>query len=214
LVETSGSFQRTALETVRHFTNKRVTPSQFHAWKNRPGFNDDWKLCTTWVNQLGFKITFEQIQKKFQDLYWGDKNTEGFVRGERWLLPTANLKRLASNRELAIFTGRYHREMEYTLERNNVRELFTDIMTVERVTRTKPDPEGLIKILNGRDPQDALYLGDNIDDALAAQAASVPFVGILPRNSDARRHRGATLKKLGARTILGHINELEAYLQK
>jgi phosphoglycolate phosphatase-like HAD superfamily hydrolase len=103
--------------------------------------------------------------------------------------------------------------MEYTLERNNVRELFSNIMTVERVTRTKPDPEGLIKILNGRDPQDALYLGDNIDDALAAQAAGVPFVGILPRNSDARRHRGATLKELGALTILGHINELEAYLQ-
>jgi phosphoglycolate phosphatase-like HAD superfamily hydrolase len=134
--------------------------------------------------------------------------------GEKWLFPVANLKRLARNHELAIFTGRYYREMDYTLDRNNVRDLFTDIVTVEKVQRTKPAPEGLIKILNGRDPHDALYLGDNIDDALAAQAAGVPFVGILPRESDARRQRGPTLKRLGAITILGHINELEAYLKK
>jgi phosphoglycolate phosphatase-like HAD superfamily hydrolase len=104
--------------------------------------------------------------------------------------------------------------MDYTLDRNNLRDLFTKIVTVEKVQRTKPDPEGLLKILNGRDPHDALYLGDNIDDALAAKAARVPFVGILPRKSEARRQRGATLKQLGAITILGHINELEAYLKK
>jgi len=46
----------------------------------------------------------------------------------------------------------------------------------------KPDPEGLRIILAGRDPGSALYLGDNIDDALAAKAAGVPFMGILPKS--------------------------------
>lgn len=214
MVETRRSFQRTALETVRHFTKKRVTPRQFHAWKNIPGFNDDWKLCTTWVNQLGVEVTFDQIKDKFQDLYWGVEGVEGFVLGERWLLPATKLKRLAARYELAIFTGRYYREMNYTLNRNHVRELFNDIMTVERVKQTKPSPEGLLEILHGRNPHDAVYLGDNIDDALAAQAAGVPFVGILPRKSEERRQRGAKLKELGAITILGHVNELEAWLKK
>ena len=40
-------------------------------------------------------------------------------------------------------------------------------------------PEGLHKILAGRDPATALYLGDNIDDALAARAAGVPFMAII-----------------------------------
>lgn len=104
--------------------------------------------------------------------------------------------------------------MDYTLDRNKVRDLFSNVMTAEKSGRTKPAPDGLIKILNGRDPQTALYLGDNIDDALAAQAAGVPFVGVLPRNSEERRQRGATLKKLGALTILGHVNELAAWLKK
>ncbi|HEY4878970.1 MAG TPA: HAD hydrolase-like protein [Candidatus Acidoferrum sp.] len=213
LVDTRESFHRTAIETVRFFTKKPVTLREFHAWKNRPGFNDDWILCTTWVKELGFDVTFSQIKRKFQQLYWG-KNGHGFVLGERWLLSPAALRRLGRRSQLAIFTGRYYREMDYTLDRNKVRNLFSEIMTVERAKRPKPAPDGLLKILAGRDPSTALYLGDTIDDALAAKAAKVPFVGVLPRDGEERRQRGATLKRLGALTILGRVNELEDWLQK
>jgi phosphoglycolate phosphatase-like HAD superfamily hydrolase len=57
-------------------------------------------------------------------------------------------------------------------------------------------------------------VGDNVDDALAAKAAKVPFVGILPRRSWERRHRGTRLRGLSARTILGEISELEGWLRK
>ena len=91
--------------------------------------------------------------------------------------------------------------------------LFRQIVTVEEVSKPKPDPEGLLKILDGRNPSTALYVGDNVDDALAAKAAKVPFVGILPRKSWERRHRGTQLKELGALTILGKISELEGWLK-
>ena len=213
LVETRDSFQRTTLETVQFFTKKRVTLRELHTWKNRPGFNDDWKLCTTWVQDLGFNFSFNQIKTKYQELYWG-KEGKGNVLGERWLLPPATLRRLGRRADLAIFTGRYYREMDYTLDRNKVRGLFTEIMTVERAKRPKPAPDGLLKILGERNPATAIYLGDNIDDALAAQAAGVRFVGVLPRNSEERRQRAARLKELGALTILGHVSELEAWLKR
>jgi HAD superfamily hydrolase (TIGR01548 family) len=212
LVETRNSFQRTTLETIKFFTNKRATLRELHMWKNRPGFNDDWKLCTTWIQDLGFDFSFHQIKAKFQELYWG-KNGKGNVLGERWLLSAARLRRLGRRAELAIFTGRYSREMNHTLKRNNLRGVFSQIVTVEGTKRPKPAPDGLLKILDGRDPGTAIYLGDNVDDALAAQAAGMPFVGVLPHNSVERRQRGATLKKLGALTILGHVNELEAWLK-
>ena len=85
---------------------------------------------------------------------------------------------------------------------------------MENVKRPKPAPDGLLQILNGRDPANALYVGDNVDDALAAQAARVPFVGILLRGSEERRQRGARLRKLGALTILSDIKELETWLKK
>src|ERR1700685_981349 len=164
LVDTRGSFQRTTLETVEFFVGKRVSRRELHQWKNRPGFNDDWKLSTAWVNALGKKIEYDEVKRKFVELYWG-KNGKGNVAREKWLLPRAALRRLASRAELALFTGRVHAEADYTLDRCRVREFFHSIVTVEDVTRPKPDPEGLLKILRGRDPAKALYLGDNVDDA-------------------------------------------------
>jgi HAD superfamily hydrolase (TIGR01548 family) len=213
LVDTRGSFQRTTLETVRFFTTQRVTRSELHRWKNRPGFNDDWKLSHAWVRQLGKDFEFEEVKRRFQEIYWG-KNGGGNVRGEKWLLSHASLKRLAKIAPLAVFTGRIYQELDYTLDRWKVRPFFGRIVTAEDVSKTKPDPEGLLKILAGRDPSSAIYVGDNIDDALAAKSAKIPFVGVLPRKSAERRHRGTRLKELGALTILGEINELEPWLRK
>jgi phosphoglycolate phosphatase-like HAD superfamily hydrolase len=68
LVDTTGSFQRTTLETVRFFTGKRVTRRELHRWKNEPGFNDDWKLSTAWVQSLGGKQEYEEVKRKFVEL--------------------------------------------------------------------------------------------------------------------------------------------------
>lgn len=213
LVDVRGSFQRTLIETLRHFTGKRVTPAEIHAWKNHGGFNDDWKLSHAWIQSLGFENSYEEIKLKFQQIYWGDGRS-GNVTRERWLLPKLALKRLGKNSELAIFTGRVRQELDYTLDRKNLRSFFKTIVTVENVKLGKPDPEGLLQILNGRDPATAIYLGDNIDDARASQSAGVPFLGVLPHRSEARRHRAASLKELGARVILGSVLELESWLAK
>jgi HAD superfamily hydrolase (TIGR01548 family) len=213
LVDVRGSFHSTVLETVRFFTKKRVTRAELHRWKNQSGFNDDWKLSTAWVQSLGGKFEYDEVKRKFVELYWG-KNGKGNVAREKWLLPRVRLRRLASRAELALFTGRVRQEADYTLDRCRVREFFRQIVTVEDVQRPKPDPEGLLQILKGRDPSKALYLGDNVDDALASQAARIPFLGILPKNSEARRARSALLTKHGAKAILGDVCELEAWLRR
>jgi HAD superfamily hydrolase (TIGR01548 family) len=213
LVDTRGSFQRTTLETVKFFAGKRVTRRELHRWKNRPGFNDDWKLSTAWVKALGRDIEYEEVKRKFVEIYWG-KNGKGNVAQEKWLLPAANLRRLSELAELDIFTGRIRRELDYTLDRWGVRDFFDKIISVENVKRPKPAPDGLLQILNGRDSSNALYVGDNVDDALAAQAARVPFVGILPRRSEERRQRGTRLRELGALAILSDVKELEGWISR
>ncbi|MGD1212731.1 MAG: HAD-IA family hydrolase [Candidatus Acidiferrales bacterium] len=213
LVDVRESFHRTVIETVRFFTGKRVTRAELHGWKNQSGFNDDWKLSTAWVHSLGGKAPYEEVKRKFVEIYWGEDG-KGNVSREKWLLPRASLRRLASRAELALFTGRVRKETDYTLDRLRVREFFRHIVTAEDVKRLKPDPEGLLRILDGRTPSRALYVGDNIDDALAAQAAQIPFVGVLPQDREARRTRRETLAKLGAKAILGDVTELEAWLKK
>jgi HAD superfamily phosphatase len=214
LVDVSGSFHQTVLETVKHFTGKRVTLAELHRWKNRSGYNDDWKLSTAWVQSLGGKFEYDEVKAKFVELYWGKNSKRGNVRREKWLLPRTSLRRLAKYAELSLFTGRVWAELDYTLDRCRTREFFRQIVTAEDVKTPKPAPEGLVTILKGRDPGTAVYLGDNVDDALASQSAGVPFVGILPRGSMERRQRGPLLRKLGAVAILGDITEFEKWLEK
>jgi HAD superfamily phosphatase len=213
LVDVRESYQRTVLETVKKLTGKRVSRRELHEWKNQPGFNDDWTLTHAWTRKLGGGLSYAEVKWEFEKIYWGEGNGSGNVARERWLLSHAQLQRFSRRAELAIFTGRTREELGHTLERFGARKYFSRIVTVEDVSKPKPDPEGLLQILNGRLAAAALYVGDNVDDALAARAAGIPFAGVLPRRSEERRVRAARLRELGARTILGKASEIEGWIR-
>ena len=211
LVDVRESYQRTVLETVRHFTGQHVGRRELHEWKNRSGFNDDWTLTHAWVRKLGGQFSYEEVKKQFESFYWAD-GKHGNVTGERWLLPAKQLERLSRRAKLAIFTGRTRAELSHTLERFDAWRYFSSIVTVESISKPKPDPEGLLQILDGLPASRAIYLGDSVDDAFAAQAAGIAFVGVLLRRSVERRVRAGRLRALGARTILGDVTEIENWL--
>ena len=213
LVDVRGSFHRSTVQTVHHFTGKRVTVAEIQKWKSQSGFNDDWKLTTAWIRELGGKAKYEQVKMQFMKFYWGD-GAPGNVEREEWLVPGKLLKKWAKRAELALFTGRTRKELAYTLERLRMEKFFKRIVTMDDIANLKPHPDGLLRILNGRDPARALYLGDNVDDALASQRANVPFLGVLPRNSRARQMRGHILRELGALAILHDATELDGWLRR
>lgn len=212
LVDVRESFHRTILQTVRHFTGRRVSRAQIQSWKNRSGYNDDWKLTTDWVRSLGGRASYEEVKRQFERFYWGEKD-DGNVARERWLLTRGRLRSWARRADLGIFTGRSRRELQHALERFRVQRYFRRTVTMDDVQQPKPDPEGLLRILNGGDPARALYLGDNIDDALAARRCEMDFIAVLPRNSEARRLRAARLRRAGASMVLDNVNQLERWLE-
>lgn len=211
LVDVRDSYHRSIVETVWRFTGRRVAASQIYRWKSRPGYNDDWKLTFHWIRDLGGRPDYAEVTRAFQRLYLG-KRFRGFISRERWLLERQDLRRLAARAELAIFTGRPRREALHTLKKFGVRPAFRRIVALEDVRFPKPHPGGLRRILNGRHPRVALYVGDNVDDALAARRAGVAFVGVVPRDGVNRRGRRARLLKLGARAVLSNVNELQEWL--
>jgi HAD superfamily hydrolase (TIGR01548 family) len=213
LVDVRGSFHRSTVQTVHHFTGKRVPTSEIQKWKSKSGFNDDWKLTTAWIRELGGNTKYEEVKTQFMKFYWGD-GAPGNVQREEWLVPAKLLKKWSKRAELALFTGRTRKELSYTLDRLKMEKYFKQIVTMDDIKNLKPHPDGLLRILNGRDPVSALYLGDNIDDALASQRAQVPFLGVLPRGSHARKMRGHILRDLGALAILHDATELDDWLAK
>jgi HAD superfamily phosphatase len=211
LVDVRDSYHRAVVETVRRFTGRRVARNTIQAWKNRPGYNDDWRLTYDWIRALGGRARYRDVKRTFQRFYRGPR-FRGFITREKWLVERAHIARLARRAELAIFTGRPRDEARHTIERAGMSRYVRRLVALEDVARPKPHPEGLRKILRGRDPRSALYVGDNVDDALAARRAGIAFLAVLPRRSRARRLRGPRLKALGARAILASAKEVERWL--
>jgi HAD superfamily hydrolase (TIGR01548 family) len=212
LVDVRGSFHRSTIQTVHHFTGKRVSIAGIQKWKSKGGYNDDWKLTTAWIRELGVRATYDEVKEKFMEFYWGDGHP-GNVARERWLVSPARVRRWFGRFELSLFTGRTRRELTHTLELSRTKSMFRRIVTMDDIERLKPHPDGLLRILNRRDPALALYLGDNIDDAIAARRAGVNFLGVLPHNSHARRLQGAALRREGALAILPNVTDLDRWLK-
>ena len=211
LVDVAGSYHAAIIATVHSFTGKRVKAAEIHQWKNQSGYNDDWRLTTDWIWSLGHRISYDEVKRRFLEFYWG-ANGRGAMRREKWIAPSSLLQRLGKRAELSIFTGRNWQELKPTLERYNARRFFRHIVTTDDVSRPKPDPEGLVRILAGRRADTALYLGDNVDDAIAARAVGVPFIGVLPRSGPARGARLARLQEEGAQMVIPSVRELPRLL--
>jgi HAD superfamily hydrolase (TIGR01548 family) len=212
LIDVRGSYWRSALETVRHLSGKRVTYAELHRWKSKPGYNDDWRMTSEWVTSLGRPTTYQQARTAFEKFYWGTNSKRGNASREKFLITPTQLQTWARRFELNLFTGRTRREFSHTFDRWPSTPHFKTIVTMDDVVRIKPHPEGLLKILNGRDPATALYLGDNIDDALAARDAGVPFMAILPSGTLGARKRATQFRSLGALAVLPRISALDAWL--
>jgi phosphoglycolate phosphatase-like HAD superfamily hydrolase len=196
---------------VRHITAKHVTFAELHEWKSKPGFNDDWAMVSAWVSSLGHPTTYEEARKAFEKFYWGSDGKLGNVRNEKLVVTPKQIERWAHRFELNLFTGRTRQEFSFTFERWPATRYFRTVITMDDAKR-KPHPEGLEKILGQRDPASALYLGDNIDDALAARDAGVPFMAIIPPGEPRYRQRAARFRELGALALLPRATELNRWL--
>ncbi len=212
LVDVRGSFWLSALETMRYLTGKPVPWSELHRWKSKPGNNDDWSMVSNWATALGRPTTYEEARAAFQQFYWGKNGKAGNVRKEKLVVTPRQIERWARRFELNLFTGRTRQEFSYTFDRWPATQRFRTVITMDDVKRKKPHPDGLLKILGRRDPATALYVGDNVDDALAARDAQVPFMAILPPGTFEYRKRAARFRELGALSLLPRATALSDWL--
>ena len=212
LVDVRGTYWRSALDTVRHLTGKRVTYAELHKWKAKPGNNDDWAMVSSWMTALGMPMNYEQARDAFGKFYWGTPGRPGNVKNEKHIVSPAQIARWAKRYELNLFTGRTRQEFTYTFAEWPATRKFRMVVTMDDVEKIKPNPEGLYKILGKRDPATALYLGDNVDDALAARDAGVPFMAIIAPGEHGYRERAKRFRELRALALLPRATDLRFWL--
>lgn len=203
LVDVSESYRETIAQTVEHFTGSAVKRSDIQELKNQGGFNDDWKLSHHMITQAGVDAPFEYVKEHFQKIFLG-----GLMDRERWIARPGTLEKLAETYQLAVFTGRPREEAFLSLRRFAPSLVFDPIIAMEDVVAHKPDPEGLLRIENR-----AYYVGDTVDDARAARAAKVPFIGIAAPANPLYIDLVFLFQEEGAYAIVDDINYLDEVFQ-
>jgi len=207
LLDVSESYRETVAQTIEHFSGVKITREEIQAYKNRGGFNNDWLLCHTHVTKHGVEVAYQEVIDYFNHLFF----EKGLINRERWLPNPGFLERLAARYDLAIFTGRNMLEATTTLDREGCRHHFF-LITQDHVQNEKPHPEGLLQIAERHPGKELLYIGDTVDDARAARAAHVTFVGIAGSENPGQQELARLLTQEGAVAVLDNINDLETLL--
>jgi HAD superfamily phosphatase len=205
------SYRQALIETVEHFSGRRVDNDKIVELKNQGGYNDDYVLAQRLLSDFELNVPFGEIVGHFKQLFYG-ANHDGLILAERWLVADGMLNRLARASRLAVFTGRSMRAAQFTLRRFAPNVVFDPVVTSDHVHNPKPAPDGLLAILDAVAGGKPLYIGDNVDDARAARAAGVPFVGIAAPDVPRRVEIERLFRGEGARRVIGNVNELEDVL--
>jgi len=211
LAEVTESYREAIVQTVGHFTGRRIQRDLIQDYKNQGGWNNDWALSQKIAQDLGVTIPYETVVDYFNEIFIG-KNGDGLIRREQWFPKPGLLDRLRQRFGLAIFTGRLQYEAEITLKRFAPDCVFDPLLCAEHVSRSKPDPEGLLAIQSRKPGRKLWYVGDTVDDARSARAAGVPFIGIAARNHSRRDEILRLFQQEQALAVFENVNEIEGAL--
>jgi len=215
LVEVRESYRECIIETVAAYGGPKLTQDDIQLHKNRGGFNNDWVLSWTLLKENGIERRYEDVVAKFQRLYLGAGGLEGdggYKARERWIPREGVLERLNAARDFALFTGRLRAEAQWALDHFKCAQPFMKLVGMDDVSKEKPDPEGLIKIRDAFPEREITYVGDTQDDARAAAAAGVRFIGIAAPTLSHRQVLLRDFEELEAAAVIPDVNCLEDVL--
>jgi HAD superfamily hydrolase (TIGR01548 family) len=209
LVDVSGSYRKAIQETVRLFTGKKAQLKEIQEFKEKGGYNNDWDLTEAILISRGKTVPKKEIIVRFQEFYLGEKGNKGFIQNEKWLLSKEQLKSLHEKHCLGIVTGRPKEETLFVLRKFEVEDLFDVVVAMEDYPpeKAKPDPYPIKLALTKLGRASAIYLGDSVDDIIAAKSAGIRAIGCIPPGVSSGRLT-QRLVEFGAEKVLNRIGDI------
>jgi HAD superfamily hydrolase (TIGR01548 family) len=210
LVDESESYREALRRTAQLLLNEPVSAEEALAIKRHPGLNDDWDATWALMAQRrgGSPIPptaeercspeYGRMKNVFQTYYLGSATWEE-LSGESppfaWDEPLMARETTIVSREtldglrpfvLGIATSRPRAEALMALRQHALKPYFPlhAVIAKEDAPREKPDPAPLLELAARLDCRHPVYVGDTVNDALAAEAAGMRFIAVGPLAPD------------------------------
>lgn len=200
LIDVSRSYRVAIERTTNFFLERkglpiRATQQYVKVIKNLSGLNNDWDATYVLIALLskgGKKEEFKKeiqtfppinnktreykkIQEIFQTFY------QKLVSAEKCIISKKILEDLINmNLKIGIATGRPRVEALSAIKTFNLREFFPEnyIVALEDTEKEKPSPAPLLEVKRRMQVENPIYIGDTINDVIAAKKAKMPCVFI------------------------------------
>lgn len=196
LIDVSGSYMCAIQKTASEFLDEGLSMKEIEDEKKHFGMNSDWICVQSLLRKRGRDVSLEEIQDVFDKIYVPLREKE------KALFDEDRFKAILKIKKSALVTGRPRREAYYSLEKYGLTRFFRSIITLDDVKKGKPDPEGIIKAVRKIGAERAIYIGDTVDDMMAARQAGIDAIGISSSDSD------RLLRDAGAVAVFKDINEV------
>ena len=229
LVDESESYREAIRSTAQCLLDRPVSDEDAFLIKRHPGLNNDWDATWALVSEQsgGAPVPptreqqrspeYARLRSIFQTYYLGSTLweelsgesapfpwTEPYIRRESAIVSRETLDMLQPFL-LGIATSRPRLEALMALEQHALEPYFPAgaVVAREDAPREKPDPAPLLAAAARLDCREPVYVGDTVNDALAADAAGMPFIGV-----------GPLLHDLDLRYRLRDVNDLATVLPR
>uniref|UniRef100_M4BNH2 Imidazoleglycerol-phosphate dehydratase n=1 Tax=Hyaloperonospora arabidopsidis (strain Emoy2) TaxID=559515 RepID=M4BNH2_HYAAE len=216
LAEVSQSYRQAIIDTARHF-GASVTHEDIERLKLEGNANNDWQLTHRLIiadaaASSSTVPSLDAVTAQFEAMYQGEGTTPGLCELETLLTPVGLLQELRCRlpKGMAVVTGRPRKDCVAFLRTHGIEDLFSVLICMEDCL-PKPSDEPIrlaLEALNVR-PEDAVMVGDTVDDVIAARKAGTVVYGVLTPLDHARsvlEQSPATIEKvlveLGASKVL------------
>lgn len=158
------------------------------------------------LHPINDKIEFEEVgdklAKEFDEMYVNlvSKSTAGFYPGIHDMLQSIK------PRKVGALTNACVAYAHAVLNANSINDIFISVHGADSVPKPKPNPDGLLHCCMEMnvDPSHCVYIGDSPSDALAAQAAGMPSIGVAWGS-----HSVESIKKAPFMHICSNVDELK-----
>lgn len=184
LVDVSRSYREAIKQTVKEISGRKITAADIDEIKKLPNSNNDWNVSYALVKGITNMKSIDEkceeyleVKNKFQELY-----LNGLRDNEELLITKQTLSWLKQQGyKLGIVTSRPREEALYVLK-PFIPEFFSEesIIALEDCDLEKPDPKPLILAKNRINARSAVYVGDTINDRLAAKSANMRYISVVP----------------------------------
>ena len=138
--------------------------------KTKNDFSRSAKPLSAGAKKSAFYLS---LKNKFQEYYLKSNRFN-----EKLLVTKKVLTDLAKKMKLGIATSRPREEAIFAIKQFGLEKFFSEenLIALEDSKKEKPYPDPLIEAQKRLDLKNPVYVGDTVNDYLAAKAANFPFV--------------------------------------